>query len=243
MRPSGVSVSFLGSWPCDPWSESSNCERRIQPWPQVQGATSKVTEGGSNSGAPGGESLGWDHNRTMNLAQVDDGWDWWWAGGEMEWGVTQLWHVKVMWSISFPLVWHLIPGTQMSLLTSLVSLPKCPLLRMPVMTSSVKSLSHVWLFVTSWTVCQASLSITNSRSLTHVHRVCDAIQPSHPLSFPSPPAFNLSQHQGLFQWISSSHQLAKVLKFQLQHQSFQWIFRTDFLYDWLVGSPCSPRDS
>ena len=61
---------------------------------------------------------------------------------------------------------------------------------------------------------------------THVHRVGHAIQPSHPLSSPSPPAFNLSQHQGLFQWISS-HQVAKVL--ELQHQSFQWIFRTDFL--------------
>jgi len=78
---------------------------------------------------------------------------------------------------------------------------------------------------------------------THVHWVSDAIQPSHPLSSPSPPAFNLSQHQSLFQWISSSHQVAKVLEFQLQHQSFQWIFRTDFLQDWLVWSPCSPRDS
>ena len=64
---------------------------------------------------------------------------------------------------------------------------------------------------------------------THVHQVCVAIQPSHPLSSPYPPAFNLSQHQGLFQWVSSSHQVAKVLEFQLQHQSFQWIFRTDFL--------------
>ena len=64
---------------------------------------------------------------------------------------------------------------------------------------------------------------------THVHRVGDAIQPSHPLSSPSPPAFNLSQHQGVFQWVSSLHQVAKVLEFQLQHQSFQWIFRTDFL--------------
>ena len=62
-----------------------------------------------------------------------------------------------------------------------------------------------------------------------VHWVGDAIQPSHPLSSPSPPAFNLSQHQGLFKWISSSHQVAKILEFQLQHQSFQWIFRTDFL--------------
>jgi len=64
---------------------------------------------------------------------------------------------------------------------------------------------------------------------THAHWVSDAIQPAHPLSPPSPPAFNLSQHQGLFQWVSSSHQVAKVLEFQLQHQAFQWIFRTDFL--------------
>ena len=78
---------------------------------------------------------------------------------------------------------------------------------------------------------------------THVHRVGDAIQPSHPLSSPSPPTFNLSQHQGLFQRVSSLHQVAKVLELQLQHQSFQWIFRTDFLQDGLVGSPCSPRDS
>ena len=58
------------------------------------------------------------------------------------------------------------------------------------------------------------------------HWVDDAIQPSHSLSSPSPPTFNLSQHQGLFQWVSSLHQVAKVLEFQLQHQSFQWIFRT-----------------
>ena len=63
---------------------------------------------------------------------------------------------------------------------------------------------------------------------THVHWVGDAIQPSHPLSSPSPPAFNLSQNQGLFKWVSSSHQVAKVLEFQLQHQSFQCIFRTDW---------------
>ena len=69
--------------------------------------------------------------------------------------------------------------------------------------------------------------------------VGDAIQPSHPLSSPSPPALNLSQHQGIFQWVSSSHQLAKVLEFQLQHQSFQWTPRTDLIYDGLDGSPCS----
>ena len=64
---------------------------------------------------------------------------------------------------------------------------------------------------------------------THVHWVSDAIQPSHPLSSPSPLAFNLYQHQGLFQWVNSSHQVTKVLKRQFQHQSFQWTFRTDFL--------------
>ena len=64
-------------------------------------------------------------------------------------------------------------------------------------------------------------------SQTWVHWVSDAIQPSHPLSSPSP-AFSLSQHQGLFQWVSSSHKLARILEFQLQHQSFQWIRRTDF---------------
>ena len=64
---------------------------------------------------------------------------------------------------------------------------------------------------------------------THVHCVGDAIQPSHPLLSPSPPALNLSQCQGLFKWLGSSHHVAKVLELQIQHQSFQWIFRTDFL--------------
>ena len=64
---------------------------------------------------------------------------------------------------------------------------------------------------------------------THVHRVSDTIQPSHSLSSPSPPAFNLSQSQSLFKWVSSSNQVAKVLELQLQHQSFQWIFRTGLL--------------
>ena len=64
---------------------------------------------------------------------------------------------------------------------------------------------------------------------THVHWVGDAIQPSHPLSSPCPPALNLSQHQILFQLVSSSHQVAKILALQLQYQSFQWIFRADLL--------------
>ena len=55
--------------------------------------------------------------------------------------------------------------------------------------------------------------------------------------------FSSCPHQGLFQWVNSSHQVAKVLEFQLQHQSFQWTPRTDLLYDGLVASPCSPRDS
>ena len=64
---------------------------------------------------------------------------------------------------------------------------------------------------------------------THVHRVSDAIQPSHPLLSPSPSAFKLSQHQGLFKWVNSSHQVSKILEFQLQHQSFQWTLRADLL--------------
>ena len=64
---------------------------------------------------------------------------------------------------------------------------------------------------------------------SHVHWVGDPIQPSHPLSSSSPPALSLSQHQGLFQWVSSSHQVAKVLEFLLQHQSFQWTPRTDLV--------------
>ena len=77
---------------------------------------------------------------------------------------------------------------------------------------------------------------------THVHWVSDAFQPAHPLS-PPPLALNLSQHQGLFQWVSSSHQVVKVLVFHLHHQSFQWTPRTDLLQNGLVGSPCNPRDS
>ena len=69
---------------------------------------------------------------------------------------------------------------------------------------------------------------------THVHWVSDAIQSSHPLSFPSPSVPNPSQLQGLFHWANSSHEVARVLEFQLQHQSFQWTPRTDlFRMDWL----------
>ena len=82
---------------------------------------------------------------------------------------------------------------------------------------------------------QPSLSITNSQSLLKLMSRKSVMPSNHLiLSSPSPPTFNLSQHQSLFQWVSSSHQVAKVLEFQLQHQSFQWIFRTNFFrIDWL----------
>ena len=81
----------------------------------------------------------------------------------------------------------------------------------------------------------------------YVHWVNGAIQPCHPLLPPSFLALNLSQHQGLFQWVSSSIQVAKVLEVQLQHQSFQWVFLAhwgliSFRIDWFL-SPCCPRDS
>ena len=132
--------------------------------------------------------------------------------------------------------------------------------------NSCEVLSPLWLFVWEVLVFSQFSSVTHScltlcdpmdcstlglpvhhqlpeLAQTHVHRVGDAIQPSHPLSSLSLPTINLSQHQGLFQGVSSLHQVAKVLEFQLQHQSFQWIFRTDFFLDWLVESSCSPRDS
>ena len=108
--------------------------------------------------------------------------------------------------------------------------------------SSVLSLSCVTLH-DSMNLSTPGLSVHHQllqSTQTHVHQVGDAIQPSHPLSSPSPPAPNPSQHQGLFQWVNSSLEVAKVLEFQLQHQSFKWIPRTNLLQD---GSSCSPRDS
>ena len=103
----------------------------------------------------------------------------------------------------------------------------------------------IWVTVQFSSVAQSRLTLCNPMNCstpglpvhhqlpeftqTHVHRVGDAIQPSHPLSSPSPPASNPSQHQGLFQWVNSSHEVAKVLEFQLQYQSFQWTPRTDLL--------------
>ena len=111
----------------------------------------------------------------------------------------------------------------------------------------VQSPSHVRLHVTPWTAaCQVPLSLTISRSLPKFMSITSGMPSSHlihPLMSSSPSSLNLSQHQGLFQWVGCPHQMTKILEHQLQHQSFQWIFRADFLSDWLVGSPCSPRDS
>ena len=104
-------------------------------------------------------------------------------------------------------------------------------------------LSPTRLFASPWTAGLLVHHQLPEPAQSHVHQISDDIQTTHLLSCPSPPAFNLSQHQGLFQWVRSLHQVAKVLKFQLQHQSFPWIFRTDFLSDGLVWSPCSPRAS
>ena len=97
--------------------------------------------------------------------------------------------------------------------------------------SSVQLLSHVWLFATPWIPArEASLSITNSWSPPKPMSI-KSVMPSTISSsvVPFSSALNLSQYQGLFEWVSSSHQVAKVLEFQPQHQSFQWTLRTDFL--------------
>ena len=96
---------------------------------------------------------------------------------------------------------------------------------------SFQSLSHFWLFE-HHRLQHARLpcpSTTPGACSNSYHQVSDAVWPSHPLSSPSPPAFNFSQNQDHFQRVSSTHQVVKVLEFQLQHQSFQWIFRTGFL--------------
>ena len=112
--------------------------------------------------------------------------------------------------------------------------------------SSVQSLSHVRLFTTPMNRSTSGLPVHHQLpefTQTQVHRVSDAIQPSYPLSSPSPAAPNPSRHQSLFQWVNSSHEVAKVLEFQLQHHSLQRNPRADLLQNGLFGSPCSPRDS
>ena len=121
---------------------------------------------------------------------------------------------------------------------SLALVPSFPTLPgvVSVQFSSVQSLSHVGLFVTLWTTAhQAFLSITNSQSSPKLTSIKSLMPSSHLIlvvTFSS--ALNLSQHQGLFKWVSSSHQVAKVLEFQLQHQSFQWTLLQDGLVDLLA---------
>ena len=113
-----------------------------------------------------------------------------------------------------------------------------------VQFSSVQLLSHVQLFATPWTAArQASLSITNSQSLPKLMSI-ESVMLSNLLSSvtPFPSSFQSFPASRSFQMSHSSHQVAKVFKFQLQHQSFQWTPRTYLLSDGLVGSPCSPRD-
>ena len=112
---------------------------------------------------------------------------------------------KKLWS------WHLVPLVKFRSLTQ-----SCPTLCDSINYSTPSLPVHHQL-----------LELTQ----IHVHRVGDDIQPSHTLPSPSP-AFNLSQHQGLFQWVSSSQQVAKGLEFQLQHHSFQWIIMTYFPLGW-----------
>ena len=110
--------------------------------------------------------------------------------------------------------------------------------------SSIHSLSHVRL-CNPMDCSMPGLPVHHQLpelAQTYVHRIGDAIQPSHPLQ-PLSSGLQSVPAQGLFQWVSSLYQVAKVLEFQLQHQPFQWIFRTDFLKDGLVESPCIPRDS
>ena len=101
--------------------------------------------------------------------------------------------------------------------------------------SSVQMLSHIWLFVTPWTVARQTCCPSPIPGVYSNACPLNSIQPSshlmssHPLLSPSPLAFNLSQHQGLFKWVGSSQQVANVLEFELQHQAFQWTFRTYFL--------------
>ena len=104
--------------------------------------------------------------------------------------------------------------------------------------SGVQSPNHIQFFAAPLTTAhQASLSLTSSQTLFKLMSIVLVMPSSHPSS---PSALNHSQHQGLFQWVNFSHQMTKVLEFQLQHQSFQRVFRVDFPYGWIVWSPCCP---
>ena len=161
-----------------------------------------------------------------------------------------------------PTVWHNRPSFQA---ISAFGMPSSPSLNISNFWYKIidawllLSLDHFEAIVQFSSIAQSCLTLFDPMNLsmpglpvhqklpeftqTHAHWVSDAIQPCHPLSSPSPLAPNPSEHLGLFQWVNSSNEVARVLEFQLQHQSFQWTPRTDLLQDELVGSPCSPRDS
>ena len=183
---------------------------------------------GKTEGGGEGNNRGWDSGMASPTQ-----WTWVWASSGSWW-----WTGKpgVMQSIGSQSRTRLSNWTELNsfiLFRNKISeFQLIPLLKEIGTISSVQSLSGVRLFATPWIAAhQASLSVTNSRSSLKlsVHQVGDAIQPSHPLSSPSPPAPNPSQHQGLFQWVNSSHEVAKVLEFQLQHHSFQRTPRTNLL--------------
>ena len=147
---------------------------------------------------------------------------------QSSWDPLLLLLIEQLWSSYQELLFQLI-----IIPSSVSSFSECSL---PNLTFSSVQFSSVTLSCP--TLCDSMNCSTSGPSVHHqllestqtpVHWVGDAIQPSHPLLSPSPPAFNLSQHQGLFKWVSSSHQVAKVLEFQLQHLSFQWTPRTDLL--------------
>ena len=121
----------------------------------------------------------------------------------------------------------------------------CPSPSPGVCSDSCRYVAKLCLTLSPWTAaCQAFLSFTISQSLLKLMST-ESVVPSNHLVFccPFSSSFYLPKHQGLFHRVSSSHQVAKILELQLHYQSLQWIFRTDFLYDWLVWSRCSPRDS
>ena len=135
------------------------------------------------------------------------------------------------------MVMYMFPCFSLNLSNSLCSheIKRCLLLARTVMTNLVQfsSVAQICLTLCDPMNCSMTGFPVHHQlpefTQIHVHWVGDAVQPSHPLSPPSPPALNRSQHQGLFKWLSPSHQVAKVLDFQLQHQFFQRTPRTDLL--------------
>ena len=157
---------------------------------------------------------------------------WYRAPVWVSWAIQQIpiGYLFYIWYVSF----HVTHSTQLTLSSPLPM--SISLFSMPVfLLTSVQFSSITQSCPTLWDPMNHSMPglpvhhCLPEFTQTHVHRVGDAFQPSHPLLTPSPPAPNLSQYQSLFQWVNSSHEVAKVLEFQLQHQAFQWTPKTDLL--------------